>query len=263
MKHLTYAERIPYCQLAVAKKLLRLMEDKKTNLAISADVTSAAELISLAEKLGPSICILKTHIDIISDFTPELTRYLRRLADEHEFLIFEDRKFADIGNTVKHQYQGGIFRIVDWADIINAHSLPGPGIIAGLAAAGLSKGRGLLLLAEMSSAGHLFTKEYSQKTLLLAEKHPDFVFGFITQHAISTDPRWINMTPGIQLNGGIDTLGQQYVTPEMAINHHGADVIIVGRGIIHATNPQEMAVTYRAAGWHAYQNRLKNKQKDL
>jgi uridine monophosphate synthetase len=257
-QHLSYSQRIELTSVPVAKKLLSYIEEKKTNLALAADVTSASELIHLANLLGPYICILKTHIDIITDFTPALTTTLRELAIKYQFLIFEDRKFADIGHTAKLQYQSGMYRIVEWADIINAHTLPGPGIITGLAEAGMPKDRGLLLLANMSSAGHLFQADYIAETLVLANRYRDFVFGFITQHAITTDPRWIYLTPGIQLQTGYDALGQQYVTPEVAITERGCDIQIIGRGIIEASDPVKAAIDYRLAGWDAYQKRLNN-----
>ncbi len=252
MKRLSYSDRAKTCASPLAAQLFQLLDDKKTNLALSADVTSAAELLALADKLGPEICVLKTHIDIIHDFTPTLLTELTTLALKHQFLLFEDRKFADIGNTVKHQYEGGAYRIADWANITNAHSLPGPGIVQGLAELGRKKNRGLLLLAEMSSAGHLMNTDYIQATLKMAEQFPDFVIGFITQHAISSEPKWINMTPGINLSGGSDTLSQQYITPEKAIFENGSDIIITGRGIIAADNPLLEAQLYRTAGWRAY-----------
>lgn len=251
----SYSERAHYCLSPVAKNIFQLMDEKKTNLGLTADVTSAEKLLELADLLGPEICLFKTHIDIIEDFTPELTQQLRKLALKHRFFIFEDRKFADIGNTVKHQYEGGIYRIADWSDVVNAHTLPGPGIIQGLAEVGRKKNRGLILLAEMSSKGHLMNATYQEQTLKMAEQFADFVIGFITQHAISKDPHWINITPAVKLEGGTDSLGQQYVTPETAILENGSDIIIAGRGILHSAEPLETAKKYREAGWESYLRR--------
>lgn len=39
----------------------------------------------------------QTHCDVISDFTLDFAKELVRLSDEMDFIIFEDRKFADIG----------------------------------------------------------------------------------------------------------------------------------------------------------------------
>lgn len=250
--HFSYSERAPYCLSQLAQRLLTLLDEKETNLALSADVTSADALIAFADKLGPEICVLKTHIDIIKDFTPAVTAELQALAHKHHFLLFEDRKFADIGNTVKHQYEDGIYRIADWADMVNAHVLPGPGIIKGLADVGRKQNRGLILLAEMSSAGNLMDHAYQQAALKMAEPFADFVIGFVTQHALSTDPHWINFTPGIKLDAGIDALGQQYKTPEKAILENGADIIIAGRGILMADDPLAEARAYRQRGWDAY-----------
>lgn len=251
---LSFAKRAEYAASPVGKRLLQLMDDKKTNLALSADVTSSKDLLFFADQLGPEICLLKTHIDIIDDFTFDLTKALRRLADKHHFLIFEDRKFADIGQTVKHQFAGGIYRMADWADMVNAHVLPGPGVIKGLASVA-KENQGLILLAEMSSQGHLMNAAYIQETLKMAEAFPEFVMGFITQHALSDDPKWINFTPGIKRSGDHDALGQQYITPKEAILKQGTDVIIVGRGILAADDPVAEAKRYREEGWKWYGER--------
>jgi len=252
---LSYQERAQQCSNPTAKKLLGLMENKQTNLAIAADVTSKAELLKIATELGPEICVLKTHIDIIEDFDTNLITELQKLAKKHNFLLFEDRKFADIGNTVKYQYQNGIYNIAGWADITNAHTVPGPGIIEGLKEIGLAKGRGLLLLAEMSSKGNLAKDNYTKETLKMAQEHKDFVIGFITMRQLLDDPCFINFTPGVKLAQGGDNLGQQYNTPDKVIKKQKSDIIIVGRGIYQADNPLTEARKYREAGWQAYQAR--------
>lgn len=255
---LSYEQRIQHCQNPVAKKLLALMSAKKSNLCVNPDLTTCEEVLSIADQVGPSICVLKTHVDIISDFSPAFITELQRLADKHQFLIFEDRKFADIGNTVKLQYEHGVYHIADWAHITNAHPLPGPGVIEGLKSVGLPKGRALLLLAQMSSKDNLITPEYTQHTLAMAEQNTDFVIGFITQQRISEVPHFIHFTPGVKLEAGTDALGQQYNTPKQAILYNGVDIIIVGRGIFQAKNPASEAEIYRKAGWTAYEQRLKS-----
>ena len=82
---------------ALASYLLRLMSIKQTNLCLSADVETSAELLQLAEDVGDSICILKTHCDIVTDWSDRTAQALREIGKRKWFLIFEDRKFADIG----------------------------------------------------------------------------------------------------------------------------------------------------------------------
>ncbi|KAK9238217.1 Orotidine 5'-phosphate decarboxylase domain-containing protein [Lipomyces kononenkoae] len=257
----SYEDRLRTHPSPLARRLLKIITDKQTNLCVSLDVQTKDELLRLADTLGPYVCVFKTHVDTVEDFTYESVIVpLVELSKRHNFLIFEDRKFADIGSTVRSQYTSGVFKIAQWAHITNAHALPGPGIIDGLFAGtkNINEERGLLLLAEMSSAGSLATGDYTDKTVDIARKNTFFTFGFIAQTRLgSPNEDFIIMTPGVGLDDKGDSLGQQYRTVDDVISG-GSDIIIVGRGIFaKGRDPITESKRYRDAGWKAYTARVK------
>ena len=164
------------------------------------------------------------------------------------------------------QYSSGTHRIASWADLTNAHAVPGPGIIKGLSTVGQPLGRALLLLAEMSTAGNLATDEYTKQTMAMArEAGRDFVVGFIAMGRVDKDVKdgedWLVLTPGVGMAAGGDKMGQQYRTPHQVVFESGSDIIIVGRGIYDVKGGEEAvkqeAERYRQAGWKSYEERLK------
>lgn len=251
----SFADRAQHAKHPLAKKLLTLMSEKETNLALSADVTKKATLLELCEKIGPQICVLKTHLDILDDFDADLPHQLQVLAEKYGFLILEDRKFADIGNTVQSQYRDGYLKIADWAELVTVHGLAGPGTLQGLKSVGLSKGRACILLAEMSSSGNLLTESYSSAMLQMAQDHSDFVIGLVAQKQLREDGDLICFTPGIGIVESKDALGQNYKDPKLAVSKEGTDVIIVGRHIYGAKDPLQQAKMYRELGWQGYLER--------
>jgi uridine monophosphate synthetase len=366
----TYSRRAETVTHPLSAYLYKLMDLKASNLCLSADVTNARELLHVADKVGPSIVVLKTHYDMVAgwDFTPETGTGARlaKLARKHGFLIFEDRKFGDIGNTVELQYTQGAARIIEWAHIVNVNMVPGKASVTSLAnaasrwlerlpyevktsvtvgtprnadddddedddnagekershtfglngnngipikessdgrkgsivsvttvtqqyesahsprlaktiaeegdmlLAGLEEpplNRGLLILAQMSSAGNFMNAEYTQACVEAAREHKDFVMGFVSQEALNSQPDddFIHMTPGCQLPPEheedvelkSDGKGQQYNTPEKLISVCGADIVIVGRGILKAGDLEHEAERYRSAAWKAYTERVR------
>ncbi|KAL8842086.1 MAG: hypothetical protein Q9176_002778 [Flavoplaca citrina] len=381
---------------ALTSYLLSLISIKHSNLCVSADVHSTSILLKLAEEIGDSICVLKTHADIIDDFSDRTIKGLQEIAKRKNFLIFEDRKLGDIGNTVQSQYTRGPLRIATWAHLTNAHIFPGPAIIPALQSAasstlislnqsvsteistgtprtsldGLSTtgtdpepdvdpfpsssssavfqmrpsssntqntlspttaefdmshrrysvvtatttisqsfepcppnpatlqrslssssgdtptdratalkelgppphARGLLLLAQMSSENNLLNAEYTNACVSAARAHKDFVLGFIAQENLNADKKdeFLVFTPGVGFppdgKNGVgaknkgDGLGQQWRGPREVVRDEGADIVIVGRGIVNARDRASEAERYRQEAWKGYEERIERKK---
>lgn len=223
--------------------------DKKSNLIASADVITTKELHELAENVGPHIVALKTHIDIITDFDYDKTILpLIDIAQKHNFLLMEDRKFADIGNTQELQYSYGIYRISAWADLITSQ------VIGGSPSLDFFHNSGVIAIVGMSSKGALTDANYREEALKIALSHPN-VIGGVAQNPIPEE--LLLFTPGINLETSGDGKGQQYSTPQHAFKNLQTDFIIVGRGIYKADQPERAALDYKIAGWQAYTDALK------
>ena len=152
------------------------------------------------------------------------------------FFFFFTYLMANVWNFLRlikeKTSSGGVYQISSWSHIVNAHVVPGPGVVKGLGAVGKPLGRACLLIAQMSSQGSLAGAEYTKavvSTLLLrpllwvcsewpfvqftaalfprlqlqmAEENSDFVIGFICCSKISERPEFIHMTPGVQMQAG-------------------------------------------------------------
>jgi orotidine-5'-phosphate decarboxylase len=170
------------------------------------------------------------------------------------------------GNTVSLQYSAGVFKIASWSHITNAHPVPGPSVIQGLSSVGLPLGRGLLLLAEMSTKGSLAVGSYTESAIQMARENPDFVIGFIAQNRIEDNEHdFLVLTPGVAIDVAGDGMGQQYRSPRQVVFEAGCDVIIVGRGIYGKDFTAVEAIAERARhyqeqGWSSYLERIKGEQ---
>ena len=246
----------------VTKRLENLIEQKQTNLTVSLDVTNQTDFFNILEPIADDVLMVKTHVDILDDFDDGFIDKLTQLSTERNFVIFEDRKFADIGNTVHHQYKNGIYKISDWADTITIHAVAGEGTISGIFK-DKPKDRSSFLLTKMSSKGNLMNPNYTKTVFGIGAKNPNFVSGFIGHDKTvdglkslkkSMPKGFLLLTPGVSLSATGDDLGQQYITAKTAILG-GSDIIIVGRGICGQSNPKLAAEEYRIQAWEAWQER--------
>ena len=215
-------------------KIPEIISSKKTKICLAADVTTMAELFKLITRVGHHICVLKIHADIIVDFFDdfkETCAKLKLLKTKYNFLIWEDRKMADIGKVMVSQAR----QIAKWADIVSVH------VVAGLESLKPLDFIQLIAIVEMSSSGHLMNHEYQREATEIVE-NLDNVVGVVAQHRIPSSKELLHFVPGISLTSSSDGVGQQYNSPE---SKEFADVFVIGRGIYLADDPAKEVVRYK------------------
>ncbi|HBC74764.1 MAG: hypothetical protein A2008_00380 [Candidatus Wallbacteria bacterium GWC2_49_35] len=251
----------------MTRDLLETIERKETNLVLSLDVENQKDFFEILDRTAPHIAMLKTHVDIISDYDADFPERLRERSEKYRFMVLEDRKFADIGNTVRMQYRGGIYKISGWSDFVTVHMIAGESILNGLFD-GIND-KSSFLLAAMSSKENLINQAYTRRVIDIGRANPSSVSGFIgfgeNAEKISKLKKkipagFLLLMPGVGLEKGGDTLGQTYVPAGEAVRG-GADMIIVGRGIYKSGDYSKNAGEYRSAAWNGYIDRIKNQCK--
>jgi len=241
----------------MATKLWDIVLKKNTNICLSADVGTLGNLLKIAETCGDHICMLKIHWDCIyiEPLYSNSLKTLYKLAKEKNFLILDDRKYADIDSIVSHQ-----FTTSNCCDGVTAHSIFGQGTINGIKNSDkfTKFGKGIFLIAQSSSNNNLIDELYSSKTVTLARKNKKSVAGFISQHGLA-ESTFLYLTPGISLDK-IKSGQQNYKTPQNAIEGN-SDILIVGRGIYNSENVIKECKRYKDAGWKALVSRYDSQQK--
>lgn len=169
---------------------------------MAADVTDIDELLKLAKTVGPHICILKIHLDIVDLYSEAQIEELKAIANRQNFLIMEDRqadlwffifhlnssnysplnssdyrKLADIGNTVKLQFN----QISKYAKLVTVHTLPGFGVLDAIQKAENYKSNyGVFLIAELSCQNNFINVDYTKSKYVI--KCAQFFF-FVARHS--------------------------------------------------------------------------------
>jgi len=258
-----WGERWTSCANPLSHRYMETAARKGSLVCLAADMRSVGELLELVEEVGPHIAALKTHVDLVEDFSVESWQLLVDAAHRHDLLLFEDRKFADIGKVSQNQ-MAGAHNIRLWADIVTAHRISGPDIVDGIAAgwADVERIGGVLLLAQMSSSGNLLDTGYTDETIATGRGSPH-VIGYIGNGSSADEVAALRekvgagqmiWTPGVNLAVGGGAMGQRYGHPRDAVLA-GSDAIIVGSGIHSAKDRRAAAAQYAETSFQALLNR--------
>lgn len=255
MNRKTYQERLDNCEHPLLKKLFKIIIEKRSNLCVAANFKTTEDLLEFVDRVGKHICILKTQLERSGEVSKRILEALYEKKRQHNFLLFEDRKFFDGEETIQSIYSEMYVRYVDLVTVI---PICGDGIFKAIENAVLranlpvDEPRGCLAVCELSFKGFIPTSP--NQLLEVAEQNSSICCGIIAQALqVKDNCRMIKATPGVHLTQSGDGGNQQWNHPSRVLAN-GADVIIVGRGIVSApkSDLERVACQYKEAAWRAY-----------
>ena len=148
---------------------------------------------------------------------------LQEYKKKYVLLIWEARKFADIGNIMIKQVENSVYSYLDWVDIFSIHGITGYESVS----ATIDKFPKLqwILIGQLSSAANLIDATYTEKCKEIYNISPNIV-GMVCQEYLG--PSYVHIVPGISKHVESDGAGQTYSS---TIDKEFADFFVVGRSI--------------------------------
>ena len=222
--------------------LKNIVLSKKTNVILSLDVSCETNFFTILTLCAPYICGVKIHSDIYSFSSDNFYKRLTVLSEKHNFIIIEDRKLADIGNTNKLQVEEFNKKHIHY---FTSHCIMGEEAISSIPTH--SK---LFLITDMS-CNNTFFKEFESTLQKISHNYFENyanVIGFVSQK--NHDP--INksipfiLRPGVRIPESFktsmkDKYGQQYKIPSVT----PGVLWVIGREIIHSKTPVKTIQKYQ------------------
>lgn len=223
----------------------------RDHLALALDVDDMAEARKLADRLGEWFGIVKVGLQL---FTAAGPAAVEELAAEGR-RVFLDLKLFDIPHTV-HQAARVAGRL--GAGLLTLHTAGGPDMlragVEGLAAGAAEAGRdpdGPLALGVTVLTSEPDTSAFDTRLAAAVAGGCDGVVCSVAEigRVQASAPGLITVVPGIRLPGG-DPHDQARVGTPAGARHAGAGILVIGRAVTAAPDPEAAADTL----WRAYRD---------
>jgi orotidine-5'-phosphate decarboxylase len=225
-------------------------EDNDTSkIIVALDYNKESDALLMAEKLDPSLCILKVGLELFVSNGPNIINKLHAL----DYKIFLDLKFHDINNTVvKSSVSAAELGV--W--MINIHSSGGKTMMTKVSEEIKKNNHNTLVLGvtiltsldddEIKEIG--YSKKMEEQVLNMAELCYESNLNGVVCSAREVSiiknkfsDNFICVCPGIRSENNKKDDQKRFVTPSIASNN-GADYIVVGRPITSSKDPLESLI---------------------
>ena len=256
-------------------RLLNIIKSKQTSVCLSLDTGSWNKGRSILESCAPYICMVKLHLDLLTDWNNTATQEILDMSKTHNFLILEDSKLDDVPNIVESQVYGGLHSFGNWVDAVTVNTVNFVSTNNALYRSAkknrsdaVSKDLTCIPVGQYNTKDSMVTKDYSNdfKNRLLEEKDTRFqTRTIIQQNLYKTDNQFLRMTPGvIEVDEDIifNEDRDRYRSIESAMMRDRNHVVIIGSNIIINENVEEKCKSCATKTWE-YMNLYYKKILDL